>query len=88
MDGELNMAQNVWKFVKALMVVYSATLYKGLTYYGLVTLYSDIDLGQHWLRQWLVAWQYQGITWTNVDLALARFNDICLRAIHKRYLSQ
>ena len=27
-----------------------------LTYCGLVMPYGDIDLGQHWLRQWLVAW--------------------------------
>ena len=33
----------------------------------LVTPYGDIDLGQHWLRQRLVAWRHQTITWTNVD---------------------
>ena len=27
----------------------------------LVTPYSNIDLGQHWLRLWFVAWQYQTI---------------------------
>ena len=26
-----------------------------LTHRGLVTTYGDIDLGQHWLRQWPVA---------------------------------
>ena len=30
--------------------------------------YGEMDLGQHLLRQWLVAWRHQGITWTNVDL--------------------
>ena len=34
---------------------------------GLVTPYGDIDLGPHWLRQWLVTWQHQAITWINVD---------------------
>ena len=29
----------------------------------------NIDLGQHWLAYWLVAWQHQAITWTNVDLS-------------------
>ena len=38
-----------------------------LTHCGLVTPYGDIDLGQHSSRQWLVAWQHQAITWTNVD---------------------
>ena len=33
----------------------------------LVPPYGDMELGQHWLRQWLVAWRHQAITWTNVD---------------------
>ena len=37
-----------------------------ITSCGLVKLYDDIDLRQHWLRQWLVAWWHQAITWTNV----------------------
>ena len=44
-------------------------------------LYGDIDLGQHWLRQWLVAWWHQAITWTNVDLWSVRSIGIHLRAI-------
>ena len=47
----------------------------------MVTPYGDIDLGQHWLRLWLVAWQHQAITWTNVDLLSVKSNDIHLRAI-------
>ena len=39
-----------------------------LTHCALMTPYGDIDLGQHWLRQWLVAWWHQAIAWTNVDL--------------------
>ena len=29
-----------------------------------------IDLGQHWIRYWLVVWWYQAITSTNVDISL------------------
>ena len=35
-----------------------------LIHWGLVTPYGGIDLGQHWLRLWLVAWQHQAIAWT------------------------
>ena len=34
---------------------------------GLVILYGDKDLGQHWLRQGLVC-RHQAITWMNVDI--------------------
>ena len=30
---------------------------------------ADIDLSQYWLRQKLVAWQHQVITWTHNDLS-------------------
>ena len=43
---------------------------------GLMTLYSDIDLGQHWLGYGLVAWQHQAITWTNAVLSSARVSRI------------
>ena len=36
---------------------------------------------QHWLRQWLVAWRHQAITWTNVDFSLVRLPGIHLRTI-------
>ena len=52
-----------------------------LTRWGLVTPYGDIDLGHHWLRQWLVAWQHQAITWTNVDLSSVKFCGIHLTMI-------
>ena len=42
--------------------------------------YGDIDLGPHWLRQWLVAWWHRAITWTNVDLSSWMFCSIHLRA--------
>ena len=41
---------------------------RDLTPRDLVTPYGDIDLGQHWLMQWLVAWRHQAIAWTNADL--------------------
>ena len=47
-----------------------------------MTPYVDRDLGQLWLRQWLVAWRHQAITWTNVDLSTLRSY-----AIHPRALS-
>ena len=54
----------------------------GLTHCGLVTPYGDRDLGQLWLRQWLVAWRHQAITWTNVDLS-----SVMSLGIHLRELS-
>ena len=30
--------------------------------------YGDINLGQHWLKWWLVGWRHKFITWTNVNL--------------------
>ena len=32
-----------------------------LSNWGFVMPYGDLDLGQHWLSQWLVAWQHQAI---------------------------
>ena len=37
------------------------------------TPYDDRDLGHHWLKQWLVAWQHQAITWTNVDFSSVKY---------------
>ena len=55
-----------------------------LTHCGLVTPYGDIDLGQHWVRQWLVFWRHQAITWTNVYFSLVKFCSIHLRATPQR----
>ena len=52
-----------------------------LTHCGLVTPYGDIDLRQHWFRQWLVAWRHQAITWTNVDLSSFKAFGIHRRAL-------
>ena len=42
---------------------------------------GDMELGQHWLRWWLVAWRYQAITWANVDLSSVRSLGIHLRSL-------
>ena len=52
-----------------------------VTHCGLVTPYGSRYLGQHWFRQWLVAWRHQAITWTNVDLSSLKSSDVHLRAI-------
>ena len=49
-----------------------------------MTTYGDTDLGQHWPRQWLVAWWHQAITWTNVALLSVRSSDIHLGAISQK----
>ena len=43
--------------------------------------YGDINLVQHWLRQWIVSWWHQAITWTNVDISSERSGGIHLSAI-------
>ena len=48
---------------------------------GLLTAYGDINLGQHWLRQWVVGWGHQAINWTNVDLTSVFVFFIHVRAI-------
>ena len=54
-----------------------------LTHFGLVTPYGDIDLGQHWLRQWHVVWRHQAITWANIDSSSVKTSDTHLRALWK-----
>ena len=46
-------------------ILHSARLGMGsssLTHWGLVAPYGVGDLGQHWFRQWFVAWRHQAIT--------------------------
>ena len=73
-----------------LLTLYSQTIpfptsspegWSHLTHWGQVMPYGDRDLGHHWLREWLVAWRHQPITWTSVDLSSVRSSDIHLRAI-------
>ena len=52
-----------------------------LSHCGILTPYGDINLGQYWLRYWLVAWRHQAITWINVDLPYIRSAVIHLMAI-------
>ena len=51
------------------MTSYGVTRDIELTHWGPVMPYGNRDLDQHWLRQWLVAWWHQTITWTSVDLS-------------------
>ena len=51
---------------------------KELTHFGLVTPYSDIDLGQHW--------QHQAITWTDFDLKSMGFHGTHLRPNSQKVL--
>ena len=48
--------------------------------------YGDIDLGQHWLRLWLVAWRQQAITWANVDFSSVKFCGMHMKAILQELL--
>ena len=52
-----------------------------VTHCGLVTSFGYIDLDQHWLRQWIVAWRHQAITRTNGVLPQKVFCGIHLRKI-------
>ena len=66
-----------------------SSLFQPLTHRVLVLLYDSINLSQHWLRYWLVAWRHQAITLTNVDLSsknLKVFVNIYLRAISQEIL--
>ena len=49
--------------------------------------YCDKDLGQHWLRYWLVALCHQTITWTNVDYHQWSPMTFILGKFHKRCLN-
>ena len=59
---------------------------KPLTKCGVVMPYSYINMGQHWLRQWLIIWQHQAITWTSVDWSSVRSCGIHLMAISQEIL--
>ena len=48
--------------------------------------YGDMDLGQGCLRQWLVAWRHQAITWSSVDLSLVALCGNHLRPISQEML--
>ena len=55
-----------------------------LTHCGPVTRYGDIDLGQHWFRQWLVAWRHQAIAYNiNVAFTSMGFYGKFTRSIHE-----
>ena len=43
-----------------------------LTHCGLVMPHGNMNLGQHWLKSWLVAWLHKAIAWINVGLSSIR----------------
>ena len=57
-----------------------------LVHCGLVMLYGDMNVSQHWLRLWPVTW-HQVITRTNVDLSSLKYSGIHLRAISQKFTS-
>ena len=63
--------------------IYASFRFSELTHCGLVILYHFIDLIQHCVRQWLAAWWYQVITWTNFYLSL-RSCGIHPRAFYRK----
>ena len=54
----------------------------------MVTPHGNIDLGHHWLRLWLIAWQHQVITWTIVDLSSVEFCGVHPRAASYEWFKQ
>ena len=53
-----------------------------LSHYGLLAIYvGDINLRQHWPRQWFVVWPRQILTRTNVEFSSVKLCGIHLRAI-------
>ena len=66
-------------FQRHLHIVYMAEF----THRGLVTPYGEIQLGQQWFMQWLIAWRHRAITRTYVDLS-----SICYCVMHPRKISK
>ena len=84
----LVMAQYIPKFIhKVYVLLWFGTDWYwwissiSLTFCSLVTPFGNLDLGQHWLRWWLVVWRYQDITRTIVDFSMLRFGGIHLKAV-------
>ena len=53
----------------------------GISCMDINSLWPSDAIWWHWFRSWLVAWQHQAITWTNVDLSSLRSRDVHLTAI-------
>ena len=50
--------------------------------------HGNTNMGQHWLRQWLVAWWHKAITWANVDVSSVGFSNIHLVSISQHIHQQ
>ena len=78
-------AVDTWMYAK-MCKIYRSCLVSALNNCGFVTPYSDIELEQHWVRLWLVAWRHQAITWTNIDLSSVKSCALHLRALPYCYM--
>ena len=63
----------IWLYI--VLSPYSIHIYKdkvlhNYTHCHLMVPYGDTELGQHWLRRWLVAWQYQAISWIKSEITI------------------
>ena len=54
---------------------------------GLVTIYGDIDLGQHCPRLWFVVWRHQAITWIDTNISSKMPCGIYLRRYYHKKIS-
>ena len=72
---EMNVKNNAIVYLDYLRVL------QMLIHCGLMMPCGDIDLGQHRLRQWLVAWWHQAITWINGFQSSVRSSDNHVRII-------
>ena len=92
-ESKLSGVQKIFKQVSSIMATKKFDILSNCfdiivtkTHWGIMMPYNNIDLGQHWLRWWLVAWRQQAITWTNADLSSIRFCCIHLTAISREVL--
>ena len=54
-----------------------------IIHWGLMAPCGDIDLGQHWFRQWLVPWRHQAITRHKVNWSSNVFFSLNWELFHK-----
>ena len=57
-----------------------------LTHCSLEMPYVDTDLGQHWIRYWLVAWQHQAIN-PNHRLLIIHYDDVIMTMLASQITS-
>ena len=74
---------NSWSLTPSKQIRLTVNMYDvtSLTHCGLVTSYGAVNLGQHWLGWWLVAWRHRAITSTNIGTPSARSSGIHFKVI-------